>query len=68
MSPNAVMTGKALKGSDIVVDALIREGVEFIFGYPGGASMEIHQALTRAESDQKMRVILPRHEDRKSVV
>ena len=62
MSPNAVMTGKALKGSDIVVDALIREGVEFIFGYPGGASMEIHQALTRAESDQKMRVILPRHE------
>jgi len=62
MSPNAVMTGKALKGSDIVVEALIREGVELIFGYPGGASMEIHQALTRAEADQKMRVILPRHE------
>jgi acetolactate synthase-1/2/3 large subunit len=62
MSPNAVMTGQALKGSDIVVEALVREGVEVIFGYPGGASMEIHQALTRVGSERKMRVILPRHE------
>ncbi len=62
MSPNAVMTGQALKGSDIAVEALVREGVEVIFGYPGGASMEIHQALTRVGSERKMRVILPRHE------
>ena len=62
MSPKAVMTGQALKGSDIAVEALVREGVEVIFGYPGGASMEIHQALTRIGSEQKMRVILPRHE------
>ncbi len=49
-----------MKGSDILVEALIREGAELIFGYPGGASMEIHQALTRAAD--RLRVVLPRHE------
>jgi len=33
-----------------------------IFGYPGGASMEIHQALTRVDPKHKLRVVLPRHE------
>ena len=51
-----------LKGSDITVEGLIREGVELIFGYPGGASMEIHHALTRVDPSHKLRVILPRHE------
>ena len=50
------------KGSDIVVESLIREGVEVIFGYPGGASMEIHQALTRVGEGVNFRVVLPRHE------
>ncbi|MDA2933840.1 biosynthetic-type acetolactate synthase large subunit [Acidobacteria bacterium AH-259-D05] len=62
MSTSAVVSGKARKGSEITVEALIREGVNVIFGYPGGASMEIHQALTRVGSDQDLRVILPRHE------
>src|ERR1044071_3238343 len=35
------------------------EGVDTIFAYPGGASMELHQALTRS---RKIRTILPRHE------
>src|SRR5580698_8229922 len=47
-----------MAGRDILVRALEREGVECIFAYPGGASMEIHQALTRST----MRTILPRHE------
>ncbi|MSS70434.1 MAG: biosynthetic-type acetolactate synthase large subunit [Candidatus Latescibacteria bacterium] len=46
------------RGADILIEALVREGVEVIFGYPGGASMEIHQALTRSN----IRVILARHE------
>ena len=46
-------------GSEILVAALEREGVEAIFAYPGGASMEIHQALTKSN---KIRVYLPRHE------
>nr|QCH40392.1 acetohydroxyacid synthase [Hydrilla verticillata] len=38
------------KGADILVEALEREGVSHVFAYPGGASMEIHQALTRSPS------------------
>ncbi|KAJ6846060.1 putative acetolactate synthase 1, chloroplastic [Iris pallida] len=36
------------KGADILIEALEREGVIDVFAYPGGASMEIHQALTRS--------------------
>jgi acetolactate synthase-1/2/3 large subunit len=48
-----------MQGNDIVVAALEREGVDTIFAYPGGASMELHQALTRSK---QIRTILPRHE------
>ncbi|RZO73914.1 MAG: biosynthetic-type acetolactate synthase large subunit [Limisphaerales bacterium] len=48
-----------MSGSEILVAALEREMVDTIFAYPGGASMELHQALTRSD---KIRVILPRHE------
>lgn len=41
------------------MEALEREGVTDVFAYPGGASMEIHQALTRSEI---IRNVLPRHE------
>ena len=51
--------GKPMKGRDILVKALVNEGVKVIFGYPGGASMEIHQGLTLAP---KIRMVLPRHE------
>jgi acetolactate synthase I/II/III large subunit len=49
---------EVMLGRDILVRALEREGVEVIFAYPGGASMEIHQSLTRST----IRTILPRHE------
>src|ERR1700732_2199032 len=51
--------GANMNGAEILVAALEREGVEVIFAYPGGASMPIHQALTRST---KIRTILPRHE------
>ncbi|KAA0057770.1 acetolactate synthase 3 [Cucumis melo var. makuwa] len=47
------------KGADILVEALERQGVTNVFAYPGGASMEIHQALTRSSI---IRNVLPRHE------
>jgi acetolactate synthase-1/2/3 large subunit len=50
--------GPTMSGSEILVACLEREGVDTIFAYPGGASMEIHQALTRS----KIRTVLPRHE------
>ena len=51
--------GPEMKGADCVVECLVREGVDVIFAYPGGASQELHQALARTD---KIRVILPRHE------
>src|ERR1700747_3330546 len=49
-----------LSGADILVQSLIDHGVEVVFAYPGGASMPIHQALTRFED--RLRTVLPRHE------
>jgi acetolactate synthase-1/2/3 large subunit len=57
-SPPKAEIGQPMMGRDILIRALEREGVEYIFAYPGGASMEIHQALTRST----IRTILPRHE------
>ncbi len=51
---------KPLTGADVLVESLVRHGVEVIFAYPGGASMPMHQALTRVRD--KIRTILPRHE------
>src|SRR5688572_18393899 len=47
-------------GADILVQAPINHGVDTIFAYPGGASMPLHQALTRFSD--RLRTILPRHE------
>jgi acetolactate synthase-1/2/3 large subunit len=52
-------SGKLQKGCDILIECLLREGVQTVFAYPGGASMEIHQALTRTK---RIRNILCRHE------
>ncbi len=47
-------------GADVVVQALVNHGVDTVFAYPGGASMPLHQALTRFRD--RIRVVLPRHE------
>lgn len=49
-----------MSGADILVESLVNHGVEVLFAYPGGASMPLHQALTRFSD--KIRTILPRHE------
>ena len=49
-----------ITGADVVVESLIAHGVDVIFAYPGGASMPLHQALTRYKD--RIRTILPRHE------
>jgi acetolactate synthase-1/2/3 large subunit len=56
---NRAELGPTMSGSEILVACLEREGVDTIFAYPGGASMEIHQALTRSKL---IRTVLPRHE------
>jgi acetolactate synthase-1/2/3 large subunit len=47
-------------GAEIVVQSLVNHGVDKIFAYPGGASIPLHQALTRFRD--QVRVVLPRHE------
>jgi acetolactate synthase-1/2/3 large subunit len=56
---SAQQSAKLMNGAELLVACLEREGAEVIFAYPGGASMPIHQALTRSK---KIRTILPRHE------
>ena len=51
--------GTVMNGAEILVASLERESVEYVFAYPGGCSMPIHQALTKST---KIRTILPRHE------
>jgi acetolactate synthase-1/2/3 large subunit len=51
--------GVVMNGAEILVASLEREGVDYVFAYPGGCSMPIHQALTKST---KIRTILPRHE------
>ena len=47
-----------LKGADIVLRCLRAEGVELVFGYPGGAIMPLYDAL----EGSGVRHILTRHE------
>lgn len=49
-----------LSGSQAVLEALIAEGVDTIFGYPGGAIMPIYDALY--DYHDKLKHILVRHE------
>ena len=48
-----------LAGSAILCEALVREGVEFLFGYPGGAIMPFYDSLT---SYPALHHVLVRHE------
>ncbi len=48
-----------MTGAAALVQSLVREGVDVVFAYPGGASMPIHQALS---AESSIRTILPRHE------
>ena len=48
-----------LKGSEIICQSLIREGVEVIFGHPGGAILPFYDALW---AHPQLRHILVRHE------
>jgi acetolactate synthase-1/2/3 large subunit len=54
------METKQLTGSQAVLEACIAEGVDTIFGYPGGAIMPIYDALY--DYKEKLQHILVRHE------
>ena len=51
---------QVMTGSQAVVHSLIAEGIDLIFGYPGGAIMPVYDALYDVEA--KLTHILTRHE------
>ena len=48
-----------LAGNDMLIQSLINEGVEYIFGYPGGAALHIYDSIFK---QKEMQHILVRHE------
>lgn len=59
-SEAASAAGTELTGSQLLLELLIREGVDTIFGYPGGAIMPVYDALY--DYQDRIRHILVRHE------
>src|SRR5688572_26495803 len=57
--PPLAETGETLTGAEIVIRCLKAEGVEFVFGYPGGAVLHIYDAIFQQKD---VRHILVRHE------
>src|SRR6202021_1240872 len=55
---NGVTESKLMSGSQILLECLVRENVDCIFGYPGGVTLPLYDALY----DHPIRHILVRHE------
>src|SRR5476649_671495 len=53
------MSAEPISGAEIVIKALVDQGVDVIFGYPGGAVLPIYDALFK---QNQVRHILVRHE------
>lgn len=54
------MEHKKISGAQILIESMLREGVDTIFGYPGGAIMPVFDALY--DYQDKINHILTRHE------
>ncbi|WP_413200904.1 biosynthetic-type acetolactate synthase large subunit [Nostoc piscinale] len=59
---SSVVTPKRATGGFALLDSLLRHGVEYIFGYPGGAILPIYDDLYKVESTGALKHILVRHE------
>ena len=53
-----------LNGAEILIDCLQKEGVEHVFGYPGGAVLHIYDAI---EAQDKITHVLVRHEQSRAL-
>jgi len=49
-----------MRGAKIVIESLLKEGVDVIFGYPGGAILHVYDEIHQAEG--RLRHVLVRHE------
>jgi len=53
------MSAQTMTGAETVIKALVDQGVDVVFGYPGGAVLPIYDALFK---QNKLRHVLVRHE------
>ncbi len=53
------MSSEAMTGSEVLLKALVDQGVEVLFGYPGGAVLPIYDAIFKQNA---LRHVLVRHE------
>ncbi len=60
LEPQSAPTAPKISGAEAVLRCFLEEGVDTIFGYPGGAIMPIYDALY--DYQDRLRHILPRHE------
>ena len=58
MSTTYASEGKLMSGSEILLECLAQEGVDTMFGYPGGVTIPLYDAMV----DNPLRHILVRHE------
>ena len=61
-SEQAPETPVAMKGAQMVWEALLREDAHLIFGHPGGAILPTYDALAPYEADGRIHHVLVRHE------
>src|SRR5213082_914054 len=54
-----VETGKLMSGAEMLLECLVREGVECFFGYPGGVTLPFYDAVY----DHHIKHVLVRHEE-----
>src|SRR5262249_23525852 len=60
VEPEADSVPQVMRGARILCESLIREGVDTIFGYPGGAVLHIYDELLNVR--ERLRHIMCRHE------
>lgn len=59
LGPHTEKQGKTMLGSEAIIASLEAEGVDTVFGYPGGQAIKIYDALY---DSKKIRHVLSRHE------
>src|ERR671922_2336980 len=60
MSRRSEAMGKEMTGAEMVIEALVDQGVQHVFGYPGGAVLPIYDALF--QQSNRLQHVLVRHE------
>ena len=60
IAPAELPQSRVISGAEAILTCLLEEGVDTIFGYPGGAIMPVYDALYHFQD--RLRHVLPRHE------